>query len=57
MDTFAGLLISEALKLAGNNRSRTAKMLGLSRPTLLAKIEKYRLKVETSVLSDPGGTP
>jgi DNA-binding NtrC family response regulator len=57
MDTFAGLLISEALKLAGNNRSRTAKMLGLSRPTLLSKIEKYRLKVETSVLSDPGGTP
>ncbi len=52
MDTFAGLLISEALKLAGGNRSRTAKILGLSRPTLLSKIEKYRLKLETSVLSD-----
>jgi nitrogen regulation protein NR(I) len=49
MDRFAGLLISEALDLTGGNRSRAAKLLGISRPTLLSKIDKYRLKVETSV--------
>lgn len=43
MDEMGGLLIREALALCGGNRSRTARMLGLSRPTLLAKIEKYGL--------------
>ena len=52
MDRFASVLISEALSLTGGNRSRAAKLLGLSRPTLLSKIEKYRLKVETSVMSE-----
>jgi two-component system nitrogen regulation response regulator GlnG len=49
MDRYAGLLISEALDLTGGNRSRAARLLGISRPTLLSKMEKYRLKVETSV--------
>jgi nitrogen regulation protein NR(I) len=49
MDHFASLIISEALDLTGGNRSRAAKLLGISRPTLLAKIDKYRLRVETSV--------
>jgi nitrogen regulation protein NR(I) len=49
MDRFAGMLISEALNLTGGNRSRAAKILGLSRPTLHSKIEKYGLKFETSV--------
>jgi len=49
MDHFASLIISEALDLTGGNRSRAAKLLGISRPTLLSKIEKYRLKLETSV--------
>jgi nitrogen regulation protein NR(I) len=49
MDRFASLLISEALDLTGGNRSRAAKILGISRPTLLSKIDKYRLKFETSV--------
>jgi nitrogen regulation protein NR(I) len=49
MDHFASLIISEALDLTGGNRSRTAKILGISRPTLLSKIDKYRLKLETSV--------
>jgi nitrogen regulation protein NR(I) len=49
MDRFASLLVSEALDLTGGNRSRAAKLLGISRPTLLAKIDKYRLKLETSV--------
>jgi len=51
MDRFASLLISEALDLTGGNRSRAAKLLGISRPTLLSKIDKYRLKLETSVKS------
>jgi nitrogen regulation protein NR(I) len=49
MDRFASLIISEALDLTGGNRSRAAKVLGISRPTLLSKIDKYRLRVETSV--------
>ncbi len=49
MDRCAGMLISEALNLTGGNRSRAAKILGLSRPTLHSKIEKYNLKFETSV--------
>ncbi len=52
MDRFARTLINEALTLAGGNRSRTAKLLGISRPTLLSKIEKYRLKIEASVTSE-----
>jgi nitrogen regulation protein NR(I) len=52
MDRFASLLISEALDLTGGNRSRAAKLLGISRPTLLSKIDKYRLKLETSVKLD-----
>ena len=49
MDRFASLLISEALDLTGGNRSQAAKLLGISRPTLLSKIDKYRLKLETFV--------
>ncbi len=49
MDRFASILISEALNLSGGNRSKAAKLLGLSRPTLHARIEKYGLKFETSV--------
>jgi DNA-binding NtrC family response regulator len=49
MDRFASILISEALTLTGGNRSQSAKLLGLSRPTLHSKIEKYGLKFETSI--------
>ncbi len=49
MDQVAGIIISEALNLSGGNRSRAAKLLGLSRPTLHSKIEKYGLKFETYV--------
>ncbi len=52
MDRFASMLISEALNLTGGNRSRAAKLLGLSRPTLHSKIEKYRLKFDTLVKED-----
>lgn len=49
MDHFAGLLVGEALNLTDGNRSRAAKLLSLSRPTLHSKIEKYGLKFETLV--------
>jgi len=48
-DHLAGLLVGEALNLTDGNRSRAAKLLGLSRPTLHSKIEKYGLKLKTSV--------
>jgi two-component system nitrogen regulation response regulator GlnG len=51
-DRFASIVIGEALNLTRDNRTQAAKLLGLSRPTLLSKIEKYRLKIETSVKSD-----
>ncbi len=49
MDRFGSIVIGEALSLTEGNRSRAAKMLGLSRPTLQSKIEKYNLIFETSV--------
>jgi len=49
IDHFAGIVIGEALNLSGGNRSQAAKLLGISRPTLHSKIEKYGLKLETSV--------
>jgi nitrogen regulation protein NR(I) len=52
MDHFAGILISEALKFTGGNRTQAAKLLGLSRPTLHSKIEKYGIRIETSVKED-----
>ena len=52
MDQLAAMLITEALMITGGNRSRAAKLLGLSRPTLISKIEKYRIRFETSVTSE-----
>jgi len=49
MDHFASALISEALSITSGNRVRAAKLLGLSRPTLQSKIEKYKIKIETSI--------
>ena len=47
-DFFAGAVVREALNSTGGNRTQTAKLLGISRPTLIAKIEKYGLKLETT---------
>ena len=49
MDHLASILISEALNITDGNRSRAAKLLGVSRPTLHAKIAKYGLKLKTKV--------
>ena len=48
-DGFAALVVAEALRTTGGNRSHAAKLLGLSRPTLLAKMEKLGLTVQASV--------
>jgi len=55
MDSVVKLFVREALAMTGGNRSKTAKLLGMSRPTLNAKIEKYRLSLNTVVNSDSSG--
>lgn len=52
MDQIATLLVREALNLTDGNRSHAAKLLGLSRPTLHAKIDKYQIKLKTSARQD-----
>jgi Response regulator containing CheY-like receiver, AAA-type ATPase, and DNA-binding domains len=49
LDAVAKSIIAEALEMTGGNRTRAARLLGLSRPTLIAKIEKYGLKLTTQV--------
>ncbi len=51
-DRFAAIVIAEALNLTGGNRSQAARLLGLSRPTLLAKIDKYGITVQTAAVRD-----
>jgi nitrogen regulation protein NR(I) len=53
-DHFGRIVIREALSATGGNRTQAARLLGLSRPTLIAKIEKYGLRVETRVLGGQG---
>ncbi len=43
LDHIASLLITEALEVTDGNRSQAAKLLGISRPTLHAKIDKYNI--------------
>ncbi len=52
MDDIASVIISEALNLCDGNRSKAARLLGLSRPTLHSKIEKYNIRMETLVKED-----
>ena len=49
VDFIGEAVVREALNLTDGNRTQAAKLLGISRPTLIAKIEKYGLKVETIV--------
>jgi len=51
-DHVTRLIISEALIMTGGNRTRAAELLGLSRPTLLAKMDKLNLRTETQVNVD-----
>ncbi|MEN6440454.1 MAG: sigma-54 dependent transcriptional regulator [Syntrophobacter sp.] len=52
MDQFSAMLITEARNITSRNPTRAATLLGLSRPTLIAKIEKHRIRFETSVISE-----
>lgn len=48
LDHVASLLIEEALDFTQGNRSRAAKLLGMSRPTFHSKIDKYGIKIGTN---------
>ncbi|MBU1054295.1 MAG: sigma-54 dependent transcriptional regulator [Proteobacteria bacterium] len=52
MDEFSSILISEALNICNGNRSKAAKLLGLSRPTLHSRIEKHNIVMETFARED-----
>lgn len=43
LDHVSAMLIREALDMCNGNRSNAAKLLGVSRPTLHAKMEKYSI--------------
>jgi len=49
MDYSGRLVVAEALEITDGNRTRAARLLGMSRPTLLARIEKYGLKTHTVI--------
>lgn len=49
MDEMGRNIVREALYITGGNRSHAARLLGMSRPTLLARMEKYGLKIETHI--------
>jgi two-component system nitrogen regulation response regulator GlnG len=49
VDIISGIVISEALIATDGNRTQAAKLLGMSRPTLHAKIEKYNIRMETRI--------
>ena len=49
IDIVSNLVVTEALNMTNGNRSQAAKILSLSRPTLHAKIDKYKIKLKTEV--------
>ena len=49
IDTLSSIIIAETLKLTNGNRSKAAKLLSISRPTLHAKIDKYNIKLKTEI--------
>ena len=49
MDIIAGIVISEALKSTDGNRTQAARLLGMSRPTLHARIEKHNIRMKTQI--------
>jgi two-component system nitrogen regulation response regulator GlnG len=49
MDIVSGIVISEALKSTDGNRTQAARLLGMSRPTLHARIEKHNIKMKTQI--------
>ncbi|SME87954.1 sigma-54-dependent transcriptional regulator [Desulfovibrio gilichinskyi] len=49
MDYAGRLVVGEALEITGGNRTRAAKLLGMTRPTLNARIDKYGLRTQVKV--------
>ncbi|WP_306547954.1 sigma-54 dependent transcriptional regulator [Desulfobulbus sp.] len=45
LDQLTRDLIVQALELSGGNRTKASKLLGISRPTLIYRIEKHRIVV------------
>ncbi len=45
LDQLTRDLIVQALDMTGGNRAKAAKLLGISRPTLIYRIEKHRIEV------------
>jgi DNA-binding NtrC family response regulator len=45
LDEITRDLIVQALERCGGNRAQAAKLLGMSRPTMIYRIEKYGIKV------------
>jgi len=52
IDYFAKIAISEALRLTEGNRAQAAKLLGMSRPTLLSRIDRYDIQIDTLISRD-----
>jgi transcriptional regulator with PAS, ATPase and Fis domain len=46
MDRLSEIIISEALSITGGNISKASKLLGVSRPTLHTKIEKFGIETK-----------
>jgi DNA-binding NtrC family response regulator len=44
LDQASELLVDEALQATAGNRTKAARLLGISRPTLHARIDRYNLK-------------
>ena len=49
VDHFAARTIEEALRLTSGNRTQAARLLGVSRPTLLARMDRYAIRVQAQV--------
>ena len=47
LDRLGTLLVEEALRISGENRSQAARILGISRPTLHAKMDKFSISKGT----------
>jgi DNA-binding NtrC family response regulator len=45
LDLFIEQMIYQALEMSHGNKARAAKLLGMSRPTMIYRIEKYNIKI------------
>ncbi len=52
IDRFTAVIISEALNITEGNRTEAAKLLGISRPTLHAKIKKHNIQIDILAAPD-----